>query len=340
MTNNEDSNFWQIFLDFLESGGYWKITDNFQIPIFGIIAVLIASLLLFLISRLLRISIKRLVKKNALSSDIFNALRFGLRVFFGSINLWLILTFLSIESDYFLVITGIIATAIAFASMKTINNFIAGIWIAIVKPYILADYVKIGDNEGIIIDIGSTYTKIKHPDSTITLIPNLECLNSNILNYTRDVNIIQEKIARLQKELKKLTSSEKKTRDPKYKHVIKQIETELYEKQKMVQEIKEYESKLAESSTNAVSYYSDFMQKGRVVRYIFTLDLQKEFARNKDKLDVVCEKWKKEFNFKPQWELIDISYHFTYQFTIITPDPMDLINFKDDFISDIYKALY
>lgn len=327
------------FLEFLSNGGKFKVL-NLEIPIYGLIAVIIASVLIFFISQLIRRWFHKIVKRNDLSPDVYNAVKLLVRIFFGAINIWIILKFLGIEADYFLFLSGLTATAIAFASMKTINNFIAGIWIALAHPYLLGDYVKIGDIEGIVINIASTYTKIKFRDGTQAFVPNLECLGSNILNYTRSIPIIQEKIDRMERELQKLMKSKKKGEESKNHQMIQQIQAELLEQQEMISEIQEYETTLEKINKTKQEVFSDFVQKGKIVKYIFTLDLPRQYFGNKGKLNKVCKKWIDEFTFRPKWDLINMGAHFTYQFTIITPDPMDIINYHDDFVTELYIELY
>ena len=78
----------------------------------------------------------------------------------------------------------------------------------------------------------------------------------------------------------------------------------------------------------------------KIVKYIFTLDLPKDYEKNAENLTKVCAKWTEEFDFRPQWDLINITSHFVYQFTVITPDPLDIINYHDDFITDVYRLIF
>jgi small-conductance mechanosensitive channel len=56
--------------------------------------------------------------------------------------------------------------------------------IAVNQPVRLGDRVVIGDAEGIVEDVGLTYTRLRTPDNRRVLIPNEELANSRVANLT------------------------------------------------------------------------------------------------------------------------------------------------------------
>jgi len=58
------------------------------------------------------------------------------------------------------------------------------------RPFMVRDYVKIGDVEGEVREITINYTKIYTPTYNITEIPNRKVLDSIILNYSGKRDII------------------------------------------------------------------------------------------------------------------------------------------------------
>ena len=79
---------------------------------------------------------------------------------------------------------GVGGLAVALAMQDTIKNFIAGILILIDKPFSLGHWVKVGDVEGIVEEIGIRSTRIRTFDKTLITIPNSELLDSAIENLT------------------------------------------------------------------------------------------------------------------------------------------------------------
>jgi small-conductance mechanosensitive channel len=80
--------------------------------------------------------------------------------------------------------SAVAGLAVGFAARSTLANFIAGVMIAINQPVRLADRVSIGDAEGVVEDIGLTYTRLRTADNRRVLIPNEELAASRITNLT------------------------------------------------------------------------------------------------------------------------------------------------------------
>ncbi len=336
---------WDKFIEFISSGGTISIFGS-EIPIFGFYGILLSVIIILLFNFILKKQFQKVINRNKLPPNLYNGIIFFLRIFLISLITWLLLTFLGVEWDFIWIIIGIITTAITFASMKTINNFIAGVWLALNQPYIVGDYVKIGSTEGIIKNISPTYTQIIHNDATVSFIPNVECLNASIINFTLSITEIKKNMHRLEHALENLLESSKidsNDTDEENDMSINRIKGDIMNQKVIIDEIeafdKEFEKQDHEKSQK-MKTYSQYVQKGKIVNYIFTLDLPKTYKENTAKLNRVCQKWIGDFDFRPHWELINIASHFRYQFTIITPDPLDIVNFHDDFVTGIYRELY
>jgi small-conductance mechanosensitive channel len=80
--------------------------------------------------------------------------------------------------------SALLGLVVGFAARSTLANFVAGVMIAINQPVRLGDRVAIGDAEGIVEDVGLTYTRLRTPDNRRVLIPNEELANSRVANLT------------------------------------------------------------------------------------------------------------------------------------------------------------
>ncbi len=77
-----------------------------------------------------------------------------------------------------------IGLVIGFASQRTIGNVVAGILIAITQPLRLGDRVTVEDTEGIVEEIGLTYTWIRTRDNDRLVVPNEKLASESIRNST------------------------------------------------------------------------------------------------------------------------------------------------------------
>ena len=88
------------------------------------------------------------------------------------------------------VATGILASSavigliVGFAAQRTLGNFIAGLLIAFAQPLRLGDHVEIAGYEGVVEEIGLTYTFIRTADDDRIVIPNERIASDTIRNST------------------------------------------------------------------------------------------------------------------------------------------------------------
>jgi 2,3-bisphosphoglycerate-dependent phosphoglycerate mutase len=80
--------------------------------------------------------------------------------------------------------SAVIAIVVGFASQRTLGNFIAGLLIAFTQPLRLGDRVEIGDDEGVVEEIGLTYTFIRTDADARVVIPNEKLASDTIRNST------------------------------------------------------------------------------------------------------------------------------------------------------------
>ena len=67
-----------------------------------------------------------------------------------------------------------------------LSNFVGGVTILLLKPFKAGDYVKVGETEGTIRNIGVFYTEMIMPDNRHISMPNSNLTNTAIINYTRE----------------------------------------------------------------------------------------------------------------------------------------------------------
>jgi small-conductance mechanosensitive channel len=78
--------------------------------------------------------------------------------------------------------SAVLALIIGFASQRTLANFVAGILIAVTQPIRLGDRVSYDGVDGVVEDIGVTYTFIRTTDGARLVVPNDKLASDTILN--------------------------------------------------------------------------------------------------------------------------------------------------------------
>jgi small conductance mechanosensitive channel len=80
--------------------------------------------------------------------------------------------------------SAVLTLIIGFAAQRTLANFAAGILIAFTQPLRLGDRVVVDGNEGVVEEIGLTYTFIRTDDNRRVVIPNEKLASDTIRNAT------------------------------------------------------------------------------------------------------------------------------------------------------------
>jgi small-conductance mechanosensitive channel len=130
--------------------------------------------------------IQRRGRDLGLEPHIINILRLLVRVVALIAASTSILTIFDIPADLFVGASALLGAALGFGSSQTINNVVAGFYVLVSQPFKVKDYVKIGDLEGQVEEIGINYTSLYTPTFNLLRVPNTQVMNSRILNLTHE----------------------------------------------------------------------------------------------------------------------------------------------------------
>lgn len=149
--------------------------------------LIIAALILFIGTRLVKVLMKVLNKSHA-----YRKLDDAVRSFLGSfikIALYVILfitaaTELGVPATSFVTALASCGLAIGLALQGSLANLAGGLMILIFKPFKLGDYIVTGAHEGTVKEINVLYTVLTTPDNRTVTIPNATVSNAPIVDVT------------------------------------------------------------------------------------------------------------------------------------------------------------
>ena len=81
---------------------------------------------------------------------------------------------------------GAVGLAVSLAVKDSLSNLASGIAVILSQPFTLDDYVKIGDYEGKVYEIGFVYTILLTFDNKRIMIPNSDVFSSKIINFSAE----------------------------------------------------------------------------------------------------------------------------------------------------------
>jgi len=103
-------------------------------------------------------------------------------VFVGILSALLVIPQVRAIAGGVLASSAVIGLVIGFASQRTIGNVVAGVLIAITQPVRLGDRVSYGGEDGVVEEIGLTYTFIRAGDRRRIVVPNEKLASDTIVN--------------------------------------------------------------------------------------------------------------------------------------------------------------
>src|SRR4051794_25577769 len=101
-------------------------------------------------------------------------------VFVGLLSALLVIPEVRAVAGGLLASSAVIGIVVGFASQRTLGNFVAGLLIAFSQPVRLGDDVVVEDTEGVVEEIGLTYTLVKTRNGDRLVIPNEKLASDTI----------------------------------------------------------------------------------------------------------------------------------------------------------------
>jgi small conductance mechanosensitive channel len=115
-------------------------------------------------------------------------------IIFGVLSALLLIPQVRAVAAGLLASSAIVGLVVGLAAQRPLANFVAGVVIAFTQPLRLGDRVTIDDVDGVVEEIGLTYTFIRTEDNARLVIPNEKLASDTIRNATI---VSREKLAQV-----------------------------------------------------------------------------------------------------------------------------------------------
>ncbi len=158
-------------------------------PATRFIATLVILAIIAIVYKAFSRSITSTAKRLELDPHVQNSLRLILRVVAIMVAIVVVFSAFDFPTEWFIGSSALVGATVGFGSSQTINNFVAGLYVIVSRPFKVKDYVKIDDVEGQVEEISINYTKLYTPSFNLLVVPNIQVMNSIVLNCTHKGNI-------------------------------------------------------------------------------------------------------------------------------------------------------
>jgi small conductance mechanosensitive channel len=113
--------------------------------------------------------------------DTSKSIKILMRIVGAIVVIAIIISYLSNDPVVAAAIGTISGLVVGFASQNIIGNIIAGLYLALLRPFKLGDEITAFSNTGVIYDIGLISTKLKTTDNKTVLVPNSSMVTTTII---------------------------------------------------------------------------------------------------------------------------------------------------------------
>jgi small conductance mechanosensitive channel len=151
--------------------------------------IIAATIVLFIGLWLIRV-FNRWVKKEMARRNFNPTLRYFLQNLVA-ISLQILLFFLAmqiggIQLTFFTAIIAGLSVAAGLALSGTLQNFVSGLLILLMKPYKVGDTISTQTQEGIVTSIQLFYTTVLTYDNKTIIVPNGQLSNNVVINFSKE----------------------------------------------------------------------------------------------------------------------------------------------------------
>jgi len=106
-----------------------------------------------------------------------------------------VLGYFDVDVTSFAAIIAALGFAVGMALQGTLSNFAAGVMLLVFRPFKVGEYIKVGDEEGVVEEIDLFATRMNTLDNRHKIVPNGQIFGAAITNFSRnefrrvDVNV-------------------------------------------------------------------------------------------------------------------------------------------------------
>jgi small conductance mechanosensitive channel len=150
----------------------------------------LGAIILWIVGRaLIRFALKLMVRaldRQTLDPTVVGYLRSALSILLNVILVVALLGFFGVETASFAALLAGVGIAIGVAWSGLLSSFAAGVFLLVLRPFKVGDYIEAGGVTGTVESIGLFATILNTPANVVAIVGNSKVFGDNIMNYTRN----------------------------------------------------------------------------------------------------------------------------------------------------------
>lgn len=162
-----------------------EVPESLQLILRVALVIVIVAQTIRLLEDILIILLKRQFQKNDPSGELPGIFRITVRLLLWSVGGLLILSNLGIDITSLIAGLGIGGLAISLALQSILSDLFASFSIAVDKPFVIGDFIIVGDQMGTVKNIGIKSTRLTALGGEEVVISNAELTSARVHNYKK-----------------------------------------------------------------------------------------------------------------------------------------------------------
>ena len=150
-----------------------------------IVAVLLLCVCLIVKRILLRV-LDRGLDRGHIEKSFHSFIRSAVNIVLWFVTVAIVAQSLGINATSLIALVSIAGLAISLSVQDSLSNLAGGLTILSTKPFMVGDYVEIGDAAGTVVEIGMVHTKLNTTDNCRLVLPNSTVVSTQVRNYSAE----------------------------------------------------------------------------------------------------------------------------------------------------------
>lgn len=155
----------------------------------GLKVVLVAVALLcvcLIVKRILLRVLDRGLDRGHIEKSFHAFIRSAVNIILWFVTVAIVAQSLGINATSLIALVSIAGLAISLSVQDSLSNLAGGLTILSTKPFMVGDYVEIGDAAGTVVEIGMVHTKLNTTDNCRLVLPNSTVVSTKVRNYSAE----------------------------------------------------------------------------------------------------------------------------------------------------------
>lgn len=148
-------------------------------------AVILLAVCLVVKRVLLRI-LDRGLDRGRIEKSFHAFIRSSVNILLWFVTVVIVAQSLGINATSLIALVSIVGLAISLSVQDSLSNLAGGLTILGTKPFMVGDYVEIGDAAGTVMEIGMVHTKLNTVDNCRLVLPNSAVVSTQVRNYSTE----------------------------------------------------------------------------------------------------------------------------------------------------------